>query len=604
MTRFNNPLAPSQVPNTQGRPAGSPQHQQPQQYAQPQQGQPQPSQHGDIFDHLFGGAQGASRGERPAAPGYSAETGYGDPRQVQPHRDAYAALRPDGYGYAQPAQPQQQPVADPYGLAGYTAPQAAPSFGTRAPQAQPQAPAHAAPAQQPGYDGYAGDPFAGSFGAAGQPGGGYGHAAQPTHQPSLAPQTQGYGAGYQPAPAQAQGHNQWGAQQGFNLDPHDYNRGYAEQGLDAQGQWNGQQGYGDGYGEPSLGGNGGYAPAQQGHQGHQGSFDQSYAEDDAQYDDAPRGRSWKKMAAVMACTVFVGVGIASAYGSLFGPSSDEPTPVVKGAANPTKVKPSEPGGKQFAHTDSKIMGRLSEGETSSTDPAGVKKVPIVTVGRDGQIQAPSASEETRAVVAVPGLTVIDGLGGGNSGPTPNRPVSPTQQAAPAELVKAAEDKANAAAAKKAQASPVLNAKADANDGPAALPTKQATVLNTPTATPKAEPKAEPKKQRVAALTDDAPAAAAAPAGPKPTGAGYVAVLASVPASGSSRMDALTQFADMQQKYGGILKDKTPDIREADLGAKGTYHRLMVGPPGSRDSATSVCTQLKAEGYSGCWVTAY
>jgi cell division septation protein DedD len=109
--------------------------------------------------------------------------------------------------------------------------------------------------------------------------------------------------------------------------------------------------------------------------------------------------------------------------------------------------------------------------------------------------------------------------------------------------------------------------------------------------------APPKKEKVAAL---APAAT----NPQPTGAGYVAVLASVPASGSSRMDALKQFADMQQKYGSILSNKTPDIQEANLGEKGTYHRLMVGPPGSRDSASSVCTQLKAEGYSGCWVTAY
>ena len=31
--------------------------------------------------------------------------------------------------------------------------------------------------------------------------------------------------------------------------------------------------------------------------------------------------------------------------------------------------------------------------------------------------------------------------------------------------------------------------------------------------------------------------------------GFVAVLASVPQSASSRMDALKRFADMQQKYG-------------------------------------------------------
>ena len=84
----------------------------------------------------------------------------------------------------------------------------------------------------------------------------------------------------------------------------------------------------------------------------------------------------------------------------------------------------------------------------------------------------------------------------------------------------------------------------------------------------------------------------------------MAVLASVPASGSSRIEALKQFADMQQQYTSILSNKTPDVQEADLGEKGTYHRLLVGPPGSRESASSLCTQLKAQGYSGCWVTAY
>jgi hypothetical protein len=116
-------------------------------------------------------------------------------------------------------------------------------------------------------------------------------------------------------------------------------------------------------------------------------------------------------------------------------------------------------------------------------------------------------------------------------------------------------------------------------------------------TPKADP--PPAVKKVAAVASPSVAA-----GPKVTGAGYVAVLASVPASGSSRIEALKQFADMQQKYTAILQNKTPDVQEADLGEKGTYHRLLVGPPGSRDSANSVCTQLKAQGFSGCWVTAY
>jgi len=89
-----------------------------------------------------------------------------------------------------------------------------------------------------------------------------------------------------------------------------------------------------------------------------------------------------------------------------------------------------------------------------------------------------------------------------------------------------------------------------------------------------------------------------------TGSGFVAVLASVPRSDSSRMDALKRFADMQQKYGSVLSGKTPDVAEANLGAKGSYHRLVVGPPGSREQASAVCSQLKSQGYADCWVTSY
>ena len=70
------------------------------------------------------------------------------------------------------------------------------------------------------------------------------------------------------------------------------------------------------------------------------------------------------------------------------------------------------------------------------------------------------------------------------------------------------------------------------------------------------------------------------------------------------MDALKRFADMQQKYSSVLSGKTPDVAEANLGAKGNYHRLVVGPPASRQQASMLCTDLKAQGYTDCWVTSY
>lgn len=623
MTRFSNPLPQGQVPNTQGRPAGP--------GAQPQHAHanyPEP----DLS--AWPAANDPRTGGRPAARAYPDQNPYADPH-AGAHHDPYAALRPDGFGYQQP----QKPASDPYGLAGYSAPQPAapPPAYSRA----PQAPAQPSPYGQQ-IDPYgagsgfhqpqavsAPPPSAASY--QGAPTGAYGngYAAPSAAPPAPSP----YAAGFGVAPQQSHGYaDQWQGHQNppqasppanpayahsLSVDARDYGHPYGTEAPPAQ-QWTGEQSYGEPSFEPSLGpapGAHGAPPMAHGYGAQQpphGSFEQSYAEDETAYEDGSRRGSWKKVVALVACTVLVGGVLTIAYTSIMGSNSGEPTPLIKGADGPSKVKPSDPGGKQFAHADSKIMGRLGEGGSAAQDPSGVRKVPVVVVGRDGSIQAPEPTQQptgqpetaaapsppaetTSAHVTVPGLTVIDGLGG----PSPSRPVSPKDMAKadkspPVQMVTASADPASPVVV----TPPVKQAKADSKPKPEKA--KQLTdVASTETAALPARTEEAPpaKKQRVAALDP-------APVGPKPTGAGYVAVLASVPASGSSRMDALKQFADMQQKYASILTNKTPDIQEANLGDRGTYHRLLVGPPGSRDSATNVCTQLKAQGYSSCWVTAY
>jgi hypothetical protein len=86
----------------------------------------------------------------------------------------------------------------------------------------------------------------------------------------------------------------------------------------------------------------------------------------------------------------------------------------------------------------------------------------------------------------------------------------------------------------------------------------------------------------------------------PTASGFVVVLASK----KFRDDALKAFAELQQKYPEVLAGKSPDVKEADLGDKGVWYRAVVGPPGSREAATSVCSQLMTAGHTGCWVAAY
>jgi hypothetical protein len=81
---------------------------------------------------------------------------------------------------------------------------------------------------------------------------------------------------------------------------------------------------------------------------------------------------------------------------------------------------------------------------------------------------------------------------------------------------------------------------------------------------------------------------------------FVAVIASK----RSRMDALNAIADLQQKYADVLASKTPDVQEVDLGGRGIWYRVAIGPPGSREVATAVCSQLKSAGHALCWVVAY
>jgi hypothetical protein len=338
-------------------------------------------------------------------------------------------------------------------------------------------------------------------------------------------------------------------------------------------------------------------------QAHTGALEQAYGhEEGGEYEvEEPRRGSWLlRIAGAIVVAIGLGYGLAQGYKLMTQNAPDGATPVIKGDSEPAKTLPTDPGGKQFAHTDSKIMGRLGEGAPSSgaaaeasdsdLDASGARRVQTLVVGSDGTMTPPPAPDApvTTGTVAVPGLTVVDGFGGRFPGSG-----QPPAAEAPAAEAPAAET----AAAETPQATPAA----------ASSPI----VVQPPASSPVPEP-----EQKVANLTPP-PAAAAEETSPAPptqtvgaaatsvTGAnGYVAVLASVPASGGSRLAALKKFADMQEKYGSVLQNKTPDVQEANLGERGTYHRLLVGPPGSRAQASTLCSELKSAGYKDCWVTAY
>ncbi len=63
----------------------------------------------------------------------------------------------------------------------------------------------------------------------------------------------------------------------------------------------------------------------------------------------------------------------------------------------------------------------------------------------------------------------------------------------------------------------------------------------------------------------------------------------------SNDEAMAQWRRMQTKYGDYLKGKGPDVEMADLGERGIYYRLRVGPFTSSDAAKTYCAGLKDRG---------
>lgn len=510
--------------------------------------------------------------QAPAYPSFP-QSGYQQPQPENPHASAHgqwAELQQGGrgdYGYQgggaagqpDPYAPQFEPYVPP-SRASYGQPQQpAPGYGVQPAQPQPQWPARNG--DQRGYD-------QGNFGAPSYP----------------APQAQ-------PAPT-------YGQQQ------------YHENELSAA-DWSGpHDAYGGGYqlqhGDPNLG----FGQAEG------GDLEPAYNEDEMDYEDeeeAPRGRRPLVILAALVGAIVIGGGMAYGYKKLTGGGPAGTPPVVKSDDFAAKTKPADAGGKQFPYSDTKIMGRLGDGTStaaadesngssagtadspaaSAQDDGGPRKVSTLVVGRDGTIMPPATPTQDQEAstppasggTGVPGTALVDVFGQQGGGAQAS---SAPQQADNAQLrTNTLNDDA---------APPVQKAK----------PVKIATVNaanSADDATASPPPKKKLKKIARAEPTVETDATAAAPPVASSSGTGFVAVLASVPHSETSRIDALKRFADMQQKYSTALSGKTPDIATATL-SKGVYDRLVVGPPGSREQASSVCTELKAQGYHGCWVTSY
>ena len=521
--------------------------------------------------------------------------------------------------------PQQGAYGHPAGHAGS---EARDSYGQpdprgfppmpNAPQAYPPAPPAYAPAPQayaPAPQGYPPAPQGYPNGYAQQP--------QPPHDPQW---TQDAQWAQPPAQPPAQPYAQpvgFGEAdpRGYHLSQYDYPHGQEPGGPQAAAaRWDGQQqGYPQGYGQPGYGdGQPHPQPHQQFPHPPQQPPEQQYADEDYEDEPAPRRRGTLLVVASLVGAIIAGGGMAYAYKSFFSSDGKRGTPVVKAEKRPAKAAPDERGGREFQNTNSELLSRLdsqngaradqtSPGADRPAEDGRVRAVPTVVVGRDGSVvaQQPAgppqmiqASPVPGSTVVVPGMSVSGGFGNSNA-PAPVNQAPPYQPPArsnalppavmPAPINRTAQPESEA----ESEPAPARAAAATRYRGPP-LPERPAGSSVVQRAQPVDPAVAAPRRVAAVEPRPEPPAAAG--------GNGFVAVLSSSP----SQIDALKAFADLQQKYPTVLQSRTPEVREADLSTRGLgkMYRAVVGPPGSRQAAAGLCSQLKSAGYTGCWVSAY
>lgn len=393
-----------------------------------------------------------------------------------------------------------------------------------------------------------------------------------------------------PHPQQGHGYGDYAAapqpQHGYHFPPPEPQPayGYSNPQLLAPQQWPQQgepQAYEVNY-QPYAGDPGPFQHAgpEQHHQGY-ADADAEYGDDYYEDEEPRRGKRWILIVGALVGAIGVGGALAYTYRSLVAPKSrleavrsdpnvkvraglpdTDSRPPVRIAETPEAAAPEPP-------TDAALSGSDNRG------PRTVKTIPVMP---DSEAQEPSAPPVTPAI---PGIVMYQ---------QPSVPAPPARAAPPPAV------EAPVQAEPEPTPEPEPSGRLAVDDTPPPPPPPAA---EEPQNEPLAAAPPPPRQERTAAIAPRPPAARPREAS---SGLGYVAVLFSK----KSSMDALKGFADLQQKYGEVLGDKTPDVQEADLSARGlgTMYRLVVGPPGSHNAARGVCTQLRAAGYEGCWVKEY
>ncbi len=219
-------------------------------------------------------------------------------------------------------------------------------------------------------------------------------------------------------------------------------------------------------------------------------------------------------------------------------------PVITAEKGPTKVEPEDPGGMVVEHQDKLVYDKVSGEERQQVevllpeseepvDLSGLRTAEEEAKKETAKIIESAAKSEEKSPLPPEENVVIETV---DMGPSPQ---TTTKEAEPA-------------------------------------PVK--------TTTPKP---AGPKPAEVMPATTQPSAASGQPA----TSGSHVVQVAAFPEAEL----AAKAWETLKAKHGPVVGNMRPDIQVADLGDKGVWYRLRVGPFASKSTAQDACNKLKARG---------
>jgi len=334
----------------------------------------------------------------------------------------------------------------------------------------------------------------------------------------------------------------------------------------------------------------------------QGEYQQdAYEQDAAQYgeeeyyEDAPPSRRRFAVMAIAGVCALAVVGTAGAFGyrALFGSSTaNQPPPVIKADAGPTKIIPAAAG--KDAQSSKLITERVNERgqseklvsreEQPNDKPATVVLSQAVQQSALGSGVVGSEPKKVRTIAIRPDQQ-SDAM---PQGVTAVAATPPTRSPAQAPRAAAAAPRPSADNSI-SEPEPSANSVAPARGAP---PVRQATPApNVPLSlSPEGSPARTQERAQPGQTAAVAPPAAAPATSSSPGSGTFVQV-----SSQRSEGEAQAAYRSLQAKYPNQLNGRELSIQKADLGTKGTYYRAMIGPFASANEASEWCSSLKAAG---------